>query len=1121
MAATGLSDDKISVFISYSRDDLAFADQLDAALRLHKFGVVLDRKGISPGEPWQPRLGAMIRDADTVAFILSPASAASPVCKWEVAEAVRLGKRIVPVLCRPLGDATAPEQLAERNYIYFYDEPDYPGSGFGTGLVRLVETLETDLDWLREGTRLLQRSSEWDEGRRSDGRLLFGDSIAAAKGWLARQPSNAPPPTTLLLDYIRASEEHDTRRQSEERQRLAEREELVRKAEAEQAEREAAQRREAEQARRAVRIRTVGLAASLVLAAVAGVAGLLARQGQQALTARTTDLEAANQRLGAEMRLRVAPFGKDAYEIPERWYKLATTNAISVAFIEFTQDEKWYPAGSGFVIRGKDLYPPWGEQVVFVTAGHVYHEQRGAKRARIQFPALNHKPRVALGPPLWVAALPSSGDTDAPNMETADAAVFSLSDKLPAGVQPVIEISDVDVMQWPEAKFIRSDQLTVEGSVLDRVFPLITLGATTMAPRGTPNPPLRLTLSLANALGRDQSIPSAKGKFVATDSTTIGSSGTPVFDANDGTLLGIIQYGTEDPKQIRGGLAFSGGTTMRTIKEAIVEDAAVAADSSRKMFLAGNIELGEMYVVLARTRDPSAAATLVSARAEGYVKSGANRLRDGGRFDTEAIADFAIALKYDQGLAGRIDAAWSEAYVSRGENAMAGGRIADGEALFQQALRKTPQDAKKINAAWSQAYVRGGESAIRNGKADDADALFQKAHRMAPDNAGSIDADWLQAYVWSGGEAMRFGRVEEADFLFQRAAQKWPDSAKATSAAWAEAYLGRWRERIYSPDSGDDAEAAFRRAVDLDSSLAPRIKELKASGHLQAGQLQLQMRRDSEAEAHFAEALRHDPTLATDVSSTWATELVSRARQLLDEGKLPEAELVIDRALKQHPDQARNSRASWAQYLADKAQRLLSDGNDAAAETASQLAITHDPNLADRIGADRARAHVQRGKDKLRDDEAAAKAQFALARLLTSEKPSNATVRAEIAEAWLQHGKPEEGLADAEAFYTLYVQADARSAHQLRGRVYLALNRVDEALKDLDQAVSLGDRSPVTYLARGRGHELTGNRAAAIEDYQAAIETNWSHYGPARDQARTRLKELGVEPRRPPPRPSR
>jgi TIR domain len=185
-------------YLSYSRDDLAFADQLEAALRLQKFDVVLDRKGISGGEKWEPRLGAMIRDADTVAFVLSPTSAASPVCKWEVAEAARLGKRIIPVVCRPLGTTAAPEQLAERNYIFFYDEPKYPGCGFGTGLVRLVETLETDLAWLREGTRLLRRSTEWDEGQQSESRLLFGDSIAAAKSWLDRQPKNGPAPTTLL-----------------------------------------------------------------------------------------------------------------------------------------------------------------------------------------------------------------------------------------------------------------------------------------------------------------------------------------------------------------------------------------------------------------------------------------------------------------------------------------------------------------------------------------------------------------------------------------------------------------------------------------------------------------------------------------------------------------------------------------------------------------------------------------------------------------------------------------------------------------------------------------------------------------------------------------------------------
>src|SRR5262245_15533131 len=85
----------LNVFISYSRDDFDFADQLAAALGLHDFRVAIDRHGISGGEDWQNRLGAMLRDADTVVFVLSPSSAASPICKWEVEEAMRLGKRII------------------------------------------------------------------------------------------------------------------------------------------------------------------------------------------------------------------------------------------------------------------------------------------------------------------------------------------------------------------------------------------------------------------------------------------------------------------------------------------------------------------------------------------------------------------------------------------------------------------------------------------------------------------------------------------------------------------------------------------------------------------------------------------------------------------------------------------------------------------------------------------------------------------------------------------------------------------------------------------------------------------------------------------------------------------
>jgi len=186
---------------------LYFADQLDDALNACGFECVIDRHGISGGEDWKRRLGNLISEADTVVFVLSPTSARSEICDSEVEEATRLGKRILPVICRPLEGASPPPRLRERNYIFFYDDPKAaPGSGFGTGLAKLIAALNTDFDWLREHTRYLQRATEWDRGGRPANRLLSGDDIAEAKAWAVCRPKNAPEPTALHLDFIRASE---------------------------------------------------------------------------------------------------------------------------------------------------------------------------------------------------------------------------------------------------------------------------------------------------------------------------------------------------------------------------------------------------------------------------------------------------------------------------------------------------------------------------------------------------------------------------------------------------------------------------------------------------------------------------------------------------------------------------------------------------------------------------------------------------------------------------------------------------------------------------------------------------------------------------------------------------
>jgi TPR repeat protein len=269
---------KLRVFISYSRDDQKFADQLDEALDAYGFECTIDRQGISGGEDWKRRLGNLISEADTVVFVLSPSSARSEICTWEVEEAAQLNKRILPVNCRPLDDASPPPRLRDLNYMFFYEEPKVLGSGFGNGLAKLVTALNTDFDWLREHTRYLQRAMEWDKGGRPANRLLSGNDIGDAKAWVARRPKGAPEPTALQLDFIRTSEEEAQARLSEQRKQL----EAMAAA---QAERETAlhDREEAlKQRARVARVRNFALVAVSIFALLAGWFGWRADQQRRA-----------------------------------------------------------------------------------------------------------------------------------------------------------------------------------------------------------------------------------------------------------------------------------------------------------------------------------------------------------------------------------------------------------------------------------------------------------------------------------------------------------------------------------------------------------------------------------------------------------------------------------------------------------------------------------------------------------------------------------------------------------------------------------------------------------------------------------------------------------------------
>jgi WD40 repeat protein len=284
MGASQRAQDEFGIFISYSRrDSLEFSKQLAIALEAFGYRAIIDLQGISGGEAWQPRLSEMILGCDTVVFVLSPEAAVSPICAWEVEEATRLGKRILPAIPMPLGSVQPPKLLAQLNYTHFYREPSVPDSGFGHGLARLNGALRSDLAWLREHRNILMIADTWDKTGRGPDRLLHGTALADAERWAASRPVTAPELTDLQREYISASRADEDTETEAKRRELAERERLVKEAEAAKTEREQAQaaREEAQRealavSRQVVRRTRLGLAAALSLAAIAGVVGIYA-----------------------------------------------------------------------------------------------------------------------------------------------------------------------------------------------------------------------------------------------------------------------------------------------------------------------------------------------------------------------------------------------------------------------------------------------------------------------------------------------------------------------------------------------------------------------------------------------------------------------------------------------------------------------------------------------------------------------------------------------------------------------------------------------------------------------------------------------------------------------------
>ena len=124
-----------TVFVSYAREDQSFALALAAGLKERGQDVWIDQRGISGGDQWVVAIDEAILTQDNFMIILSPNAVASSQVRRELLSAIKLTKRIIPILYRP---CQVPIELQTIHWLQMSDQ-DIKDPGAMDALLQAIQ----------------------------------------------------------------------------------------------------------------------------------------------------------------------------------------------------------------------------------------------------------------------------------------------------------------------------------------------------------------------------------------------------------------------------------------------------------------------------------------------------------------------------------------------------------------------------------------------------------------------------------------------------------------------------------------------------------------------------------------------------------------------------------------------------------------------------------------------------------------------------------------------------------------------------------------------------------------------------------------------------------------------
>ena len=123
---------KPNIFMSYSRRELGFVDDLVSNLEGEKYHVWLDYRALIPGSPWNVQIEKGLKEADTVLLVVSKAALASKYVTSEWHHFLDTKKRVILLIFEAVD---LPKELEKFEWV------DFRGS-YSAGLKELFSQLK-------------------------------------------------------------------------------------------------------------------------------------------------------------------------------------------------------------------------------------------------------------------------------------------------------------------------------------------------------------------------------------------------------------------------------------------------------------------------------------------------------------------------------------------------------------------------------------------------------------------------------------------------------------------------------------------------------------------------------------------------------------------------------------------------------------------------------------------------------------------------------------------------------------------------------------------------------------------------------------------------------------------